>query len=453
MDQLILENFKAFGSRQVIPLAPITLIFGANSAGKSSIIQSLLLLKQTLDEAESPKQLFVFRGESVDVGSFQDLVFHHDLDRVVEISILNTRAKVKAVRPQRDKQPELPSGVGGIGIKFGYEVPSRRPVARTIPVYLGSAQEPAYEVSLSPGKPDLRRTVMGRSYVSESISSEVVSGSAFHTSIIINKDHEVWTTWWNDYRTQVMPQISSILDAIEDTVKNSKSLDVEGNSNAIATYLLYQLTALTEDEDLLEDAASKKSISAQKRFEGILGEIKSKHSGYSFAEYLSDVARDREPNQVTFLKNYLLDSVNHDDRQSKWAALLFALQRIYEVSGDSTSHPDRLRTQLTFPDVAVLARRIAQEQRRDLARMVYLGPLRGYPERQYIVGGRQTTSVGKRGDFTPDILFANEALAKRANDKIKEFGFGYELSMQELVPKDDPDGRADVFSVRLIDSS
>ena len=32
-----LENFKAFGQRTVIPLAPITLIFGQNSAGKSSI--------------------------------------------------------------------------------------------------------------------------------------------------------------------------------------------------------------------------------------------------------------------------------------------------------------------------------------------------------------------------------------------------------------------------------
>ncbi|MCC6696179.1 MAG: AAA family ATPase [Candidatus Hydrogenedentes bacterium] len=34
-----LENFKAFGKRVRIPFAPITLIFGENSAGKSSILQ------------------------------------------------------------------------------------------------------------------------------------------------------------------------------------------------------------------------------------------------------------------------------------------------------------------------------------------------------------------------------------------------------------------------------
>lgn len=42
-----LENFKAFRSATSVPLAPLTLVYGANSAGKSSVIQSLLLLKQS----------------------------------------------------------------------------------------------------------------------------------------------------------------------------------------------------------------------------------------------------------------------------------------------------------------------------------------------------------------------------------------------------------------------
>jgi hypothetical protein len=40
---LRLGNFKAFGETQNIPIKPLTLIFGANSAGKSSIIHGLLL--------------------------------------------------------------------------------------------------------------------------------------------------------------------------------------------------------------------------------------------------------------------------------------------------------------------------------------------------------------------------------------------------------------------------
>jgi AAA15 family ATPase/GTPase len=41
-----IENFKAFKNRQRIPLKPITLIYGPNSAEKSSVIQALFLLEQ-----------------------------------------------------------------------------------------------------------------------------------------------------------------------------------------------------------------------------------------------------------------------------------------------------------------------------------------------------------------------------------------------------------------------
>ena len=40
---LHIGNFKAFADTQRIPLKPITLIFGPNSAGKSSFIHSLAL--------------------------------------------------------------------------------------------------------------------------------------------------------------------------------------------------------------------------------------------------------------------------------------------------------------------------------------------------------------------------------------------------------------------------
>ena len=45
---LYLGNFKAFAETQRIPLRPLTLIYGANSAGKSSIIQSLVLARQII---------------------------------------------------------------------------------------------------------------------------------------------------------------------------------------------------------------------------------------------------------------------------------------------------------------------------------------------------------------------------------------------------------------------
>ena len=60
-------------------MAPITLFFGANSSGKSSIGQFLLMLKQTI---ESPDRKAVFypggRNSAVQLGSYQEMVFRRN---------------------------------------------------------------------------------------------------------------------------------------------------------------------------------------------------------------------------------------------------------------------------------------------------------------------------------------------------------------------------------------
>ncbi len=80
-----LRNFKAFGDEmQEAPLSKITLIYGPNSGGKSSIIQALLLLKQSLKVADSG---LVLRGEYVDLGSSHALLHKHVTERELGISI------------------------------------------------------------------------------------------------------------------------------------------------------------------------------------------------------------------------------------------------------------------------------------------------------------------------------------------------------------------------------
>ena len=89
LQALELENFKAFGERARIPFAPITLIFGENSAGKSSILQALNLLKQTLESRDPAGALLLPRTENgiVDLGSFQEMLFDHDPDRTLSIRV------------------------------------------------------------------------------------------------------------------------------------------------------------------------------------------------------------------------------------------------------------------------------------------------------------------------------------------------------------------------------
>lgn len=77
-------NFKAFGDTQKVPLRPLTLIFGQNSAGKSSIIHSLLLARHALDTGELDVFHTNIGGRSVDLGGFRQYVHRRSLSSWIE---------------------------------------------------------------------------------------------------------------------------------------------------------------------------------------------------------------------------------------------------------------------------------------------------------------------------------------------------------------------------------
>lgn len=83
-----LSNFKCWKELD-IELAPITLVFGANSSGKSALLQSLLMLKQTV-ASRDPSQHLNFGGgtrDYVDLGGYHDLVYGHNLKRSVGLNL------------------------------------------------------------------------------------------------------------------------------------------------------------------------------------------------------------------------------------------------------------------------------------------------------------------------------------------------------------------------------
>ncbi|WP_109155951.1 MULTISPECIES: DUF3696 domain-containing protein [unclassified Azospirillum] len=67
-----IENFKSVGRKLSLDLAPITLFVGANSSGKSTIIQSMLLIKQTLQYAPTDRPI-ALNGPLLKLGNFNDI--------------------------------------------------------------------------------------------------------------------------------------------------------------------------------------------------------------------------------------------------------------------------------------------------------------------------------------------------------------------------------------------
>lgn len=122
LTEIELRNFKPFGDiTQKAPMSKITLIYGPNSGGKSSIIQALLLLKQSNEDHRWTAAL-TSQGEYVDLGGYATMVHKHELDREIE---LNVKFNDDAVAGKADENV----GALSIGMTFRPD-----PIRRTSPI-------------------------------------------------------------------------------------------------------------------------------------------------------------------------------------------------------------------------------------------------------------------------------------------------------------------------------
>ena len=87
--ELRAQNFKSWkdtGKRQI---APLTGFFGANSSGKTSLLQTLLMLKQTVEHPPDWDGVIDFGDDNslVNLGSFGALIHQHSLDSNLGITV------------------------------------------------------------------------------------------------------------------------------------------------------------------------------------------------------------------------------------------------------------------------------------------------------------------------------------------------------------------------------
>jgi hypothetical protein len=80
---LEIENFKGIAARQRIEFAPLTLLFGANSAGKSSILQALVYLHELIERGTADVDRTELGGNALEFGGFARLVHKHDMTRAI----------------------------------------------------------------------------------------------------------------------------------------------------------------------------------------------------------------------------------------------------------------------------------------------------------------------------------------------------------------------------------
>lgn len=75
--ELGLENFRLYSKLSNIVLKPLSIFCGVNSCGKSSILKSLALMKQSVT-SEKNGAVICLNGEYVHLGRFKDIVLNHN---------------------------------------------------------------------------------------------------------------------------------------------------------------------------------------------------------------------------------------------------------------------------------------------------------------------------------------------------------------------------------------
>lgn len=83
-----IRNFKAWRDTKEVHLAPLTVIFGTNSAGKSSLGHLLLSLKQTALATDRRRALHLGDANTlIDLGTFRDCLYAHELSAPLEFEL------------------------------------------------------------------------------------------------------------------------------------------------------------------------------------------------------------------------------------------------------------------------------------------------------------------------------------------------------------------------------
>jgi predicted ATPase len=87
LSSLTLKNFKPF-ENQSFSLKPLTLLTGLNSTGKSSVLQSLLLLRQSSQQDDFLDRVgLVLNGDLVSIGTGQDALFKRAKEDVITLKV------------------------------------------------------------------------------------------------------------------------------------------------------------------------------------------------------------------------------------------------------------------------------------------------------------------------------------------------------------------------------
>ncbi len=111
--KLQIKNFKCFPDNE-IPLNKLTVFAGANGSGKSTAIQALLLLRQTVDrlkfhgiKEDLPVRVMLNESYKLNLGNSKDVTCVRTDSDQIDLIISSVNRSIKVQYTASKNQPEL----------------------------------------------------------------------------------------------------------------------------------------------------------------------------------------------------------------------------------------------------------------------------------------------------------------------------------------------------------
>ena len=399
LQSLELENFKAFGERARIPFAPITLIFGENSAGKSTILQALNLLKQTRESREAGA-LLLPRTESgiADLGSFQEMLFDHN------------PKKILSIRVTTKKEREL-------AIEFKFKRSSRGPEVLLVQIGIYDGKSSKHIATFRPSGSTIgpEEFWMGVGFFRSS-SGLLPSKVTPVKCVRLTKAAAYWKPefeWCRENKDEIISQLNDEKSDLEDMLKHR--IDGENSS----------------ERERSDDESQRFVKKLREDLDSLGIDIEFFSSDFDLKTYISERYKEKVKT-VLGVEGFLPVGIISSERNP-------VIARSHSILSWKSDDP-------AF-DIAQLAMVSGHALEQTLTALFPMGPFRRAPERWYIFRGTSPQDVGYRGDLLPDLLFRRPELVEEANEWLKRLDMGYELEVKPVGTDSN-----DLFELRLIDT-
>ena len=423
---LHLENFKPYGGCAIIPMAPITLIFGENSAGKSSILQALHLLKQTHENRDTD-DILTPRAESeiVDLGSFPELVFDHDVSRKLKIRVNLDSTDYSFWRISPTKEPEnsrcsLIEEIDGVELHFEYSAEKRTASLCQLQVFnnkvgLIARFQKLDDVSWDPETQGHYKSLDFSLFHTAFNRTQYFDRNPPHgylCNTYITDSEEIWRDSFESAINEREQIVKCLETRRQQLIKNGRSsIDDRGVQSMVSGCVTINFSRTHAAAKAIKDADK---YASELEIHGLEKAIKFYSSDFSLDEFISRMQAEQRGDTLA----------------------VFGMLELRYSGGFPGLFPeyttkDGTVSQTSIRSICEHAIQLSDSLKATLDAIFPIDPQRSLPDRWYTFAGRKPQNVGRSGRFLPDLLFQNPDLVNATNDWLKQLGIGYLLKIEQ----------------------